>query len=207
MKIKGRTVFHSETGTEGGWWAVQDEAHIEPPEGKPTVKNCKRCYRHWGNPRGGEPEPKPSFMYYRDDWVGEDGTKYAGGYYGTEEPVEGGRTWFRGEEPGSFNDQWTKRGNAASLECYLNGHDWEWVQPTERWSWEGFHLLKNGDRLTIFDEDGEIKWKGEIELVRHPLFTEDAFGMWIHADQAGTNREEWASMFMKEHRCELERDE
>ena len=48
-----------------------------------------------------------------------------------------------------------------------------------------------------------MKWRGEVELIRHPPFTEDAFGMWIHADQAGTNREEWAAMFMESHPCEL----
>jgi hypothetical protein len=73
------------------------------------------------------------------------------------------------------------------------------------WSYEGLHILEDGDRLTIFDrEDGSmVVWKGEISLVQHPLFTEDAFGFWIHADQRGIERERWGKWFFGEYPAEL----
>ena len=33
MEIKGTLFLWSETGTEGGYWAIQDERFIEPPTG------------------------------------------------------------------------------------------------------------------------------------------------------------------------------
>jgi hypothetical protein len=134
VRIEGKTEFHSETGTEGGHWAV----------------------------------------------MANDGV------HGRDELVDGKCPW------GSMGRQGL---------CPVQEGSWH-----EHGRYEGLHVLANGDRLTIFEEDGEtVKWRGEVELVRHPLFTEDAFGLWIHADQAGTNREEWASMFMKPHPCVLER--
>lgn len=75
----------------------------------------------------------------------------------------------------------------------------------DSWSYEGLHILENGDRLTIFSPDNPIQvvWSGTISLRRHPLFTEDAFGFWIHADQEGIDRELWATYFFKEYLAEL----
>jgi len=101
-------VFHSETGTEGGFWAVQDLQHIHPP---------------------------------------------------------------------------------------TDGH------PYGRWDYEGLHILKDGDKLTIYSKDREVIWNGEIKLTEYPVFTEEACGMWIHSDQQGVDRETWAKYFMEESPC------
>jgi hypothetical protein len=76
----------------------------------------------------------------------------------------------------------------------------------QHWSYEGLHVLKTGDRLKIYDVDDKqtLLWEGEINLDKHPLFTEDASGMWIHADQVGMDRDEWAALFFKEHPAVLE---
>ena len=73
------------------------------------------------------------------------------------------------------------------------------------WSYNGLHVLKDGDRLTIFDKENpkQIVWSGEISLIQHPLFSQHAFGMWIHADQKGIEREKWATWFFKEYPAEL----
>ena len=108
--LKGVVHLHSETGTEGGWWAFQDERFIYPP---------------------------------REDW------------------------------------------------------------PHESWSYDGLHYLENGDHLKIFDPEGNIYWEGSIQLKMHPVFTEEANGFWIHADQAGIDRQFWARPFFKHYRAEL----
>ena len=73
-----------------------------------------------------------------------------------------------------------------------------------RWSYEGLHLLKDGDHLTIYhpDNNNEV-WSGVIALKQHPLFTEDASGLWIHADQIGMDREVWAEYFFKGYHAKL----
>ncbi len=115
--IRGTLSLHSETGTEGGFWAIQDERHI--------VSGCTCGY--------------PS------------------------------------------------------------------DQPHDHWSYDGLHLLADGDRLKILAPDGSIYWEGVISLKQHPLFTEDAFGFWIHADQIGVSREFWATPFFKGYKGELVR--
>ena len=125
-EFRGRTEFHSETGTEGGYWAVQ---------------------------RGGT-------VHSRDDLV------------------DGKCPW---DESG----------------CPVVRGWWH-----EHATYEGLHILRSGDHLTVYDGDGEtLRWSGEISLIRHPLFTESAGGLWIHADQAGVNRDEWAGLFFEELPC------
>jgi hypothetical protein len=72
------------------------------------------------------------------------------------------------------------------------------------------HVLKDGDYLIIkypflHQKSGQIAWEGNISLMNYPLFTQDAFGMWIHADQAGVDRETWARMFMEQWPAILEK--
>ncbi|MEK6809705.1 MAG: hypothetical protein AABY40_03450 [Nanoarchaeota archaeon] len=72
------------------------------------------------------------------------------------------------------------------------------------WSYEGLHILRNGDRLTIYHpENNNEVWSGVIALKQYPLFTEDARGLWIHADQTGIDRETWAEYFFKSYRARL----
>lgn len=75
----------------------------------------------------------------------------------------------------------------------------------EKSSYDGLHTLQDGDQLTIFrkDDPGAVHWEGEIKLLDRGLFREDAFGMWIHNDQEGVVREDWARPFMEEWPAEL----
>ena len=111
MELEGILHFWSETGTEGGYWALQDQKFILPP---------------------------------------------------------------------------TK--------------DW----PHERWSYDGLHVLEDGNLLTIFSKDhGGVVWSGIIKLKTYQVFTESSHGMWIHSDQEGIKREEWSKWFFEEYPAKL----
>ncbi len=74
----------------------------------------------------------------------------------------------------------------------------------DAWSYDGLHILKDGDRLIIYHpNDNKEIWSGVINLKQYPLFTEHVFGMWIHADQIGIKREVWAEYFFQEYPADL----
>lgn len=78
--------------------------------------------------------------------------------------------------------------------------------PRESWSYEGLHILEDGDRLTIFDKQDpkKIVWEGVIQLRQHELFTEaTSNGMWIHADQEGVERAVWEKFFLEHYPAKL----
>lgn len=132
VTIEGRTEFHSETGTEGGYWAVIANDSIHGPEAL----------------------------------------------------VDGKCPW-----------------NSQGL-CPV-----ETGQYHEHGRYEGLHLLQDGDHLVVYRSDGEtVMWEGDIELIQHPLFSEDAHGFWIHADQAGEPRDVWSQLFFLELPCRLTRE-
>jgi hypothetical protein len=93
-----------------------------------------------------------------------------------------------------------------------------------RWTYYGLHILENGERLTIFApdsitperQDGRnwypptwkpvVLWNGTIKRTALPgIETEGAFGMRIHWDQAGLEREVWARYFFDALPCRLVR--
>jgi hypothetical protein len=78
----------------------------------------------------------------------------------------------------------------------------------EAWSYDGLHVLKNGDKLTIFDKNdpNKVIWSGVVDLQLLGLFQETApDGQWIHADQNGVDRITWATWFLNQHPAHLER--
>lgn len=156
--LKGVCCFHSETGTEGGYWAFQDGQFITKNVPRPY---CKKCGK------------------YLDSQQYEN-LKVTKVLPVTEEVIEG-------KEP---------------PECPEGQHERE---VGDSWSYEGMHILENGDQLTIFSLDNptHVVWSGTISLRQHPLFTEAAFGPWIHANQEGIDREVWATYFLKEYPAEL----
>lgn len=81
--------------------------------------------------------------------------------------------------------------------------------PHGQWSYDGLHVLKDGDHLTIFSSDhGGAVWSGKIKLKKYPSFKESVRtnGMWIHADQEGVKRETWAKWFLLEYPAILIKD-
>lgn len=75
----------------------------------------------------------------------------------------------------------------------------------KNWSYEGLHILRNGDELTIYDKDEpeRVIWKGIISLTSPTCFKESVFNLWIHNDQVGTERETWAKWFIDGNPAEL----
>lgn len=77
---------------------------------------------------------------------------------------------------------------------------------SEAWDYQGLHLLKNGDHLTIYNPTSRQEvWSGVIALKQYPPFTESVFGYWIHAGQIGVEREAWAEYFFEEFPAKLEK--
>lgn len=90
------------------------------------------------------------------------------------------------------------------FETGTEGGYWAFQDNKYPTSHEGLHVLKNGDKLVItHPNEKTIVWEGVIDLIEHKAFTENASGMWIHADQKGISRDEWASYFFKEFLAEL----
>ncbi|MEO1010029.1 MAG: hypothetical protein AAFX53_01910 [Bacteroidota bacterium] len=70
--------------------------------------------------------------------------------------------------------------------------------------YDRLHILKNGDRLKIEHPTEElIVWDGVVDLRQFDQFTEDAGGLWIHADQKGISREEWSKYFFNNYPAKL----
>ena len=158
IPLKGICHFHSETGTEGGYWAFQDDQYIIKNVLRPY---CKKCGKYL------EPQQHEALEVIKTLPL-------------TQEVLDG-------KEPPECSEGQHERGIGDS------------------WSYEGLHILRDGDQLTIFSRDKPetVVWSGTIKLHNHPLFTEDVFGIFIRADQEGMNRETWAKWFLDEHPAEL----
>lgn len=156
--LKGVCCFHSETGTEGGYWAFQDSQFIT--KNVPRTY-CKKCGKYL------DPQTHKSLKVINVLPL-------------TQEVLA----------------------EKKPLECPEGQHERE---IGDSWSYEGLHILENGDNLVIYSPENpnKIVWQGIISLHQHLLFTEDASGLWIHADQEGVDREVWAAYFFKEYPAEL----
>ncbi|MFT4343822.1 MAG: hypothetical protein ACMXYE_03675 [Candidatus Woesearchaeota archaeon] len=157
-ELNGILFLHSETGTEGGYWAFQDERYIQKsvPRGY-----CEKCG-----------------LYLRD----QDGA-------------------LRIERVTALDAELLKELSETNEVpekpiCFPGTHQ---EAIGDVWSYDGLHVLKTGDFLTIRDpETYQEIWTGVVNLTQYPLFTESASGMWIHSDQKGIKREEWADYFFKQ---------
>lgn len=193
--MTGVLVFHSETGTEGGYFAFQDEKFMSLPA--PNLWRCPRCGFLWNKDENPEDPPKVSFTYWVD-----------GNYFGFPEPHDDLPLAPPDEDPvESFNARWTKERNDAALPCYTEGHaEFEQQYPHGIWSYEGLHLLKNGDRLKVLAPDGDALWEGEVQLQEVDSFGPDGgtLGMRVHHKEAvGVGENVWAGWFMAGLRGEL----
>lgn len=165
-RIEGVAHFFSETGTEGGLWALQDQDYIEPNE---TRFTCVNCYLYWDKEK--YPESPPRHIQ---------------------------------SQPLNEVDLKTDVNDVFPEMCPPGECNFEPVSD-ETWYYEGLHILSDGDYLIIYDkEDSDsVVWEGEISLVDHPVFTESVFGLWIHSDQEGVDRERWARWFINRHPATL----
>ncbi|MBI1968800.1 hypothetical protein HYS49_02720 [Candidatus Woesearchaeota archaeon] len=166
LTLEGVCIFHSETGTEGGFWAFEDARFNTP---NTTQYACKRCSTLWDkkrNPSG----PRPLSQSSLEDLAGA----------------------------------LKELGRSLPSPCSPGEHDFE-LWPPFFSSYEGLHVLEDGDHLTIYNPKNrdEVVWSGTIALQPYHLFTESAFGWWIHADQRGIDRNAWAKYFFEEYPAKL----
>ena len=72
---------------------------------------------------------------------------------------------------------------------------------SDSWSYEGLHILKDGDYLRVFSKENpnEIIWEGEIQLRQRTSFDENVFGWRVHSKPTNVDPEKWARWFLNEH--------
>lgn len=54
--------------------------------------------------------------------------------------------------------------------------------------------LQNGQRLTIFDDDGKVLWSGELNFVKRGLFDWHKY-VWANTKQKGVSYAKWLNWF------------
>ena len=173
VKLEGLCFFHSETGTEGGYWAFQDNRFIT----KNTRHfNCIKCYKYWDKELYPDGPPKEL-----------DQTKSV--YITKIIPFN---------DLTSDKVVLNLLDLATPPECPYDEHDFQPVSE-HNWSYDGLHILEDGDWLIIYSktEPKSILWSGIIKLKQHELFSKTVFNMWIHTDQEGVDRATWALWFME----------
>jgi hypothetical protein len=189
--MTGVLVFHSETGTEGGYYAFQDSKFMELPA--PDRWRCTRCGRVWDKDR--DAEPRGASFAYHDPARGP-------GYFGYDEPHP--------ELEQYINDSgYTQASNKTSLLCYEQGHaEWEKLYPNGMWSYEGLHMLNDGDHLRIYREEDptQVVWEGAVKLRRVDSYGPEGgtLGWRVHQkEDVGVGEETWFRWFLDELPAEL----
>lgn len=260
--LKGVLSFHSETGTEGGYWAFQDrdfiskispqyglyadqtvwDANAPLRKGKTLDKSEVFLEGKWlplpdpmqrdldyvasslfqGERRGNREADKRLMkkygfrIKYSADIMDE---RFGKGNWHLEDSLTAvtpdGTRWMYGGTPSTEPQRpygVPENGLTRTTVKWADGLiEQERLSNTllvVSWSYEGLHVLANGDKLTIYlpDKYGRCKkkvWSGVINLKQYGSFTEHASGLWIHADQIGIKRDVWAEYFFKEYPASL----
>lgn len=258
ITMRGVLEFYSETGTEGGYWAFQDEKFISkvPAEfgvwGEQTVFDLNDPNRRGKTKNKAEvlhgdkwdplPDPieKERDYYASSLFRGEqNGNKnadkrlmekygfkikyaaermdeaYGEGNWrmedeGTAIDPDGNRVFFGGT-PDSDRPYGTGKGDITRTTVkWDDGIVEQRLSDSllvENWSYDGLHVLQDGDELTVYSRENpeEIVWEGTISLSPFTVFKEDAFGLWIHNDQMGIDRKTWATYFFKANPAKLKK--
>lgn len=74
-------------------------------------------------------------------------------------------------------------------------------------SYDGLHPIDSGDKLTIYNEDGTVRWVGRIDpdfktgYQKYPMNPscgqQVSCGRWVHWIQKGFDPDEWGKMFFQ----------
>lgn len=257
--LEGVLFLHSETGTEGGYWAFQDKQFISKTmpsfgvygnqtiwdlnnhERKGKIQNKVEVFLNgkWfplPDPMTEDPDYIVSSLFCGEKRGNHEADKRLMEKYGfiikyaadkmNERHGEGnwhldinsstavtsdGTRWGYGGTPSTEPDRPYGVPQNGLTRATVEWEDGV-IEPKRlsntllvtSWSYGGFHILQNRDHLTIYHPDNNKEvWSGVINLKQHNLFTEDASGMWIHADQIGIKRDVWAEYFFKGYPAKL----
>ncbi|TSC74236.1 MAG: hypothetical protein G01um101444_354 [Parcubacteria group bacterium Gr01-1014_44] len=119
-----------------------------------------------------------------------------------EGPIQVGRVTLITEEVAEEINRTGKLPERS--DCINDAHE---EDVGDLWSYEGLHILEDGDRLIIFDKQDlqKVIWYGVIQLRQYELFTETTSnGMWIHSDQEGVERSVWEKFFLEGYPAKLD---
>lgn len=229
LVVEGRLTFHSETGTEGGLWAIQSFDSITreaPPygvwrgstvwdaegrEGK-VAASFHADGRVLPDPMHGDPDYGASSLFRGASGDREADARLAERWgFTLEYPVE-----REGYVTGSVPTTEPKRpygvgqGDKIVAVVVWDGEEKGELRAAEsllieQWSYDGLFILKDGDRLTTVAPDG-TESAVTVKLRKVELFTEDVAGMWLRkGEQEGVPLEEWARPFLDGWTGRLER--
>ena len=96
--------------------------------------------------------------------------------------------------------------------CADNNHE-ELI--SSGWDLKGLHILKNGDKLTIYRPENKDKltihhpennkevWSGVIDLKYCDPSSNFVLGWRVHTDQKGIERKTWANYFLESYPAKL----
>ncbi len=88
--------------------------------------------------------------------------------------------------------------------CRGDQHDFQPISE-EEWSYDGLHVLKDGDWLTIYDKEkpGQIVWEGVISLKPRKTIHEFVRGWRVHSIPLNADKEKWLTYFLKNYPAKL----
>lgn len=98
--------------------------------------------------------------------------------------------WDKGQEP----DGPTVSGKRY---CRPGKHRFRLV-PDKTWSYEGLHVLSDGDELTIYakHDPAQVIWSGTIKFRPYDPLVDGADEHWIRRCQVGISRQQWEELFL-----------
>jgi hypothetical protein len=101
----------------------------------------------------------------------------------------------------------------AFAETGTEGTVWMLMQPGDYYP---SISLRQGDHLTVFDDDNNVIWEGEVKCdfkknyqpyPSNPTMGQPVvFGFWVHWLHPDVDAEVWASWFFDGHTAELKRE-
>ncbi|MFO0970922.1 MAG: hypothetical protein U0520_01055 [Candidatus Saccharimonadales bacterium] len=165
--MRGVVYLHAETGTEGGDWAFQDEAHV-------TYRALRsNFYQETGGDvclatslqRMGEIIAiNPDIDAEQDRFLEE---------LRTDPDLTARDIFF--DTDGTFKTHERKiarmyeNGDKRVSVRWRDGEEGRYLPEDlreQQWSYSGMHYLHNGDSLTVYDRssDGSVVWQGEVNL-------------------------------------------
>lgn len=94
--------------------------------------------------------------------------------------------------------------NSVTRQRACKKHEWVLMYPNGSWSYDGLHILRDGDLLTIFDHDDRspILWSGTI-LFDPPYVGGAHLRLSVKCFQSNIDHEQWKTWFTDEYPAAL----